>query len=158
MCSEENKECQETTVETCKMECEELKNKYFHLSADFQNYKRRLVQERADWGYEAQKGIILDILTVMDDFERAFAQEKKHAEADAVLTGFSLIYQALEKMLKKYDVLEITEHGVFNPEYHEALMHVDSPDHASGDIVDVMQKGYMFKGRVLRPATVSVAK
>lgn len=164
---EENKDMQEKVEETqedalgqCKVECAEWKDKYLHLSADFQNYKKRLVQERAEWGYEAQKHIILDLLAVLDNFERALEQEKKHeyAGAESLLAGISLIHQELEKVLHKYGVKEITERNSFNPEYHEALMHVDSPEHSTGDIVQIIQKGYTFKDHVLRPAKVSVAK
>lgn len=151
---------QEAILDKCKTECEEWKDKYLHLLADFQNYKKRLVQERADWGYEAQKQIVLDILEVADDFERAFEQEKRreHSETESILAGFALIYNQLEKIVTKYGVQEIVENESFNPEYHEALVHVDSAHHATGTIVQVIQKGYRFKGHVLRPAKVSVAK
>ncbi|HLC06944.1 MAG TPA: nucleotide exchange factor GrpE [Candidatus Babeliales bacterium] len=138
----------------------EWTDKYLTLTADFENYKKRVSSERADWANEAQKRIVLDLLTVIDNFERALEQEKKResAEAQALLAGFTMIYQSLEKLLVKFGVQAITDLSTFNPKYHEALMQVESDTHKSGEIVQVLQKGYTMHDKVIRPATVSVAK
>lgn len=138
----------------------EWAEKYLTLTADFENYKKRVSSERADWAHEAQKRIVLDLLDVVDNFERALEQEKKResAEAQALLAGFTMIYQSLEKVLAKYGVQAITDFATFNPKYHEALMQVESDKHKSGEVVQVLQKGYMINDKVIRPATVSVAK
>lgn len=138
----------------------EWAEKYLTLTADFENYKKRVSSERADWTHDAQKRIVLDLLDVVDNFERALEQEKKResAEAQALLAGFAMIYQSLEKVLAKYGVQAITDFSVFNPKYHEALMQVESDKHKSGEVVQVLQKGYMINDKVIRPATVSVAK
>ena len=134
--------------------------KYLTLTADFENYKKRVSSERADWANDAQKRIVLDILDVVDNFERALDQEKKREDNTQLswLAGFEMIYQSLEKVLAKYGVQPITDFSVFNPKYHEALMQVESDTHASGEIVQVLQKGYMMHDKVIRPATVSVAQ
>jgi molecular chaperone GrpE len=138
----------------------EWAEKYLTLTADFENYKKRISSERADWAHDAQKRIVLDLLDVVDNFERAIEQEKKResAEAQALLAGFTMIYQSLEKVLAKYAVQPITDFATFNPKYHEALMQVESDKHKSGEVVQVLQKGYMINDKVIRPATVSVAK
>lgn len=138
----------------------EWAEKYLTLTADFENYKKRVSSERADWAHDAQKRIVLDLLDVVDNFERALEQEKKResAEAQALLAGFTMIYQSLEKVLAKYGVQAITDFSTFNPKYHEALMQVESDKHKSGEVVQVLQKGYMINDKVIRPATVSVAK
>jgi len=138
----------------------EWAEKYLTLTADFENYKKRVSSERADWAHDAQKRIVLDLLDVVDNFERALEQEKKResAEAQALLAGFTMIYQSLEKVLTKYGVQAITDFATFNPKYHEALMQVESDKHKSGEVVQVLQKGYMINDKVIRPATVSVAK
>lgn len=130
------------------------------LTADFENYKKRVNSERADWANDAQKRIVLDLLDVVDNFERALDQEKRREDNThgAWLAGFEMIYQSLEKLLAKYGVQVITEVVTFNPKYHEALVQVESADHQSGNIVQILQKGYMMNDKVIRPATVSVAK
>jgi len=138
----------------------EWTDKYLSLTADFQNYKKRVTQERTDWAYDAQKSVLLDLLAVIDNFERALQQEKKREEEAHVawLAGFEMIYQSLEKILAKYGVQEITDFSAFNPKYHEALVQVESDKHKAGDIVQVLQKGYLMHDKVIRPAIVSVAK
>jgi molecular chaperone GrpE len=138
----------------------EWTDKYLSLTADFQNYKKRVGQERADWAHDAQKLVFIELLTVIDNFERALEQEKKRENTEGVawLAGFEMIYQSLEKLLTKFGVQEITDFSVFNPKYHEALVQVESNKHQSGEVVQVLQKGYMMHDKVIRPATVSVAK
>jgi molecular chaperone GrpE len=138
----------------------EWTDKYLSLTADFQNYKKRVTQERADWAHDAQKSVFVELLAVIDNFERALDQEKKRENAAGVawLAGFEMIYQSLEKVLAKFGVQEITDFSVFNPKYHEALVAVESDKHKSGHIVQVLQKGYIMHDKVIRPATVSVAK
>ena len=138
----------------------EWAEKYLSLTADFQNYRKRVTQERTDWAQDAQKQVIVDLLAIIDNFERALEQEKKREETAHVawLAGFEMIYQSLEKLLAKFGVQEITDFSVFNPKYHEALVQVESDKHKSGDIVQVLQKGYTMHDKVIRPAIVSVAK
>lgn len=138
----------------------EWHDKYVALSADFQNYKKRVETEKTEWFFSAQKRVFLDLLAIIDTFERALEEEKKHAESERIewIAGFSLIYQSMEKMLKKYDIQEITEISSFDPKFHEALVQVESENHSSGAIVQVLQKGYIMQGKVIRPVTVSVAK
>lgn len=148
------------TLEKAEAHIAEWGEKYLTLTADFENYKKRVSSERADWAHEAQKRIVLDLLDVVDNFERALEQEKKRetSEGTAWLVGFEMIYQSLEKLLAKYGVQAITDFSTFNPKYHEALMSVESDAHKSGEIVQVLQKGYTMNDKVIRPATVSVAK
>lgn len=138
----------------------EWAEKYLSLTADFQNYKKRVTQERTDWAQDAQKSVLFDVLTIIDNFERALEQEKKREETAHIawLAGFEMIYQSLEKLLSKFGVQEIKDFSVFNPKYHEALVQVESDKHQSGDIVQVLQKGYTMHDKVIRPAIVSVAK
>jgi molecular chaperone GrpE (heat shock protein) len=163
---ESQSEAHESTVndkessEKAQAHISEWADKYLTLTADFENYKKRVSTERTDWANEAQKKVFLDLLAVIDNFERALEQEKKRESAEGIawLAGFEMIYQSLEKILAKYGVQEITDFSVFNPKYHEALMQVESDKHKSGEIVQVLQKGYMMHDKVIRPATVSVAQ
>ena len=101
------------------------------------------------------------MLAIVGDFDRAVQEHQKKErtpQLDAWLTGFEMINKSLYKFLKKYEVEEITELVSFDPTLHEALVHIESAQHESGQIIEVMQKGFTFKGEVLRPAKVSVAK
>jgi molecular chaperone GrpE len=156
---DENNESPE--LESCRAQVAEWKDKCMRISADFENFKRRSQLERATWMDSAQASILVKLLPIVDNFERAIAQaeeeQEKNPEFQAWLSGFVMMYESLKKILKDSGVTEITD-TAFNPEFHEALMQVDSDEHESGEIVAVLEKGYRFKDTVLRPAKVSVAK
>jgi len=151
MSIEEKKE--PTGQETqCAQELEALKQSYGYLQADFANYKRRTEQDRIAWMDIAKKELLFDLLSIVDDFDRALTYQSNMQD------GLELIYKSCKKLLEKYKVQEISFQKNFDPEKHEALMTVESPDCASGDIVAYVQKGFMYKDTVLRPAKVSVAQ
>jgi len=134
----------------------EWKDKYTRVFADFENYKKRMNREQIQWMQTAQTMVIKDLLTVVDNFERALSQ--KTEENAAVYVGIEMIYKSVVQLLTKYGVKEFTEYKEFDPEFHEALMHKESPDHESGQVVEVLEKGFMIKDKVLRPAKVTVAQ
>ncbi len=148
-------------LQACYTDVEQWKDKCSRVSADFQNFKRRTDKEQALWMRNAQSDLILAILPIMDDLDRALAQaqQKEHTlDLQTWLQGFEMIRASLYKTLQKFGVQEITDVASFNPELHEAIASVDAPGKQPGDIVQVLQKGYMFKGELLRPAQVAVAK
>jgi molecular chaperone GrpE len=158
--SEEACEVEETTKQCCE-DLKEYKNRYLYLNADFDNYRKRVEKERIQWLSSAQATVLTDVLPIVDDFERALQQlqaQQLPQEIQSHLTGVELIAKALQKLLKKYEVEEITDVTTFNPEFHEAVMQVKAEGHPSGSIVSVFQKGYKHKGLILRPAQVSVAE
>ncbi|HEV2601033.1 MAG TPA: nucleotide exchange factor GrpE [Candidatus Babeliales bacterium] len=142
----------------CQQQLAEWKEKYLHSIADFQNFKRRQERDQANWMQSAQVQVFKQLIGIVDDFDRAIAESKKVAGHEEWLTGFEMIHASLHKMLTASKVTEITERTVFNPDIHEAIASVDAPGVSSGNIVDVVQKGYMFKDQVLRPAQVTVAR
>lgn len=153
-------ETQQAQDKGCQQELTETKNRLLSLAAEFQNYRKRTDQERIQWMNVAQQKVLVDVLPLVDDFDRAFEQlspEQRQAH-QAWLQGFELIYKTAQKLLHTYDIKEMPFDKEFDPEKHEALMHVASPEHASGQIVAVLQKGYLHKGAILRPAKVSVAQ
>lgn len=122
------------------------------ISAEFENFKRRVDRDKIRWSEIAKESILLDLLPFVDTFDTALQQK------DGVdHTGIEMVYQSLLKLLTKHDVsvMQVTKN--FDPEFHEAVMQVESQDHASGEIVNVLSKGFMIKDRVLRPAKVCVA-
>lgn len=149
-----------TELEVCRTELLEMKNKYLYLNAEFDTYKRRTIKEQASLIEGAQDRALIDFLTLVDDFERACEELKVQElppEAASHFQGISMILKNLAAILKKYDVEEISQKGHFDPQFFEAVMQQESPNHASGEIVTVLQKGYTRRGRVLRPAKVVVA-
>jgi molecular chaperone GrpE len=136
------------------------KDLFQRTTADFQNYKRRIERERVDWAHMIQSETIEKVLTVVDDLERAIQAAHNSPQADntAWIEGFDLILKNFKKKLAELGVEEVPATGEFNPEFHEALMHVDSPEHQSNQIVQILSRGYSLKGKVITHARVSVAR
>ncbi len=141
-----------------KEEKEDSDTKYLRLAADFQNYKRRAEKEKADIYVFANEKIALDIIEVMDNFERALKHsdecvDKQFAE------GIDMIYKQLKSVLDKNNVVEIEAEGKdFDPNFHNAVMAEENPDFESGKVIQVLQKGYTLNDRVIRPSMVRVAQ
>ena len=145
----------------CQKELQDLKDKYIRVNADLQNFQARIAKERASWMYEAQAELILGLLSIVDNFERAFTEHQKQVHDEkfaAWLEGFELIGKELAKFLYDKGIREIDCSTTFDPHYHEAIAQIAVPDKQSNDIVDVAQKGYLFNDMVSRPAKVVVAK
>lgn len=149
----ENSNALEHELKECKAQKEEWRERFLRLAAEFENYKKRAEKERTQWIQNAHALLLGDILAIVDDFDRAFAQQGYEGN-----TGFELIHKALQKMLEKYGVTEIKDISHFDPMMHEAIMQVEDAGKSSGEIAQVLQKGYLHKGEVLRPAKVSVVK
>ena len=150
-----------SSLEACEVACNEWQDKYMHVSADLQNFKRRVEKEQVAWARQAKAEVLLNLLAIVDDFDRALSEHSKRehtADLDNWFEGFELIGKSLYKFLHQMDVIEIDQMSTFDPNLHEAIAQVDSDQHTSGNIVDVVQKGFMFNGEVLRPAKVTVAK
>ncbi len=146
-------------LEACKAELAQIRERYLYLTAEFDNYKKRLEKERSSWIEQSQDAVLLDILPIVDDMERALIEiQQLPPEHASHLKGIELIAKSLSKLLKKYDIEEIPVTRTFDPAYFEAVMQVSAEGYVSGEIVSVLQKGYMRKGQVLRPAKVSVAQ
>lgn len=134
---------------------DDMQSKYVRLMAEFQNYKKRTAKEKEDiYSYGAEK-VMLSLLEVLDNFERALEQgcsDEKHAE------GMKLIFTQLMTALKKNGLEEIEALGEdFNPNFHSAVLMEDSDEYESGKVCFVVQKGYTLNGKVIRPAMVKVA-
>ena len=163
---EEQVETEETVevdpLEAAQSEAAEYKDKYLRAHADFENSKRRLEKDKMNAVSYANESFAKDILAVMDSFENALASMESAEEGSEVLSnmkeGVNLTFEQLKKILEKNSIKEVSCEGEFNPEVHQAIMQVESDDHEVGDVVQVMQKGYTIKDRILRPAMVSTCK
>lgn len=141
-----------SNLEACHKERDEWKEKYLYARADFDNAQRRMAKDMDRLLWDAQAKILREVLDVVADFERALEAHKTEQD------GFVLIYKRILKLLDQAGVKEIAVGKDFDPELHEAVAHVAAPDHESGTVVQVLQKGYLFKNEILRPARVSVAQ
>lgn len=127
--------------------------------ADFANYKRRVERDQQLVTQNIKGDIIKRYLTVLDDLERAMKTRPTEGPAASWAEGIELVQRKLQSILEAEGVQRIpAETEEFNPNRHEAITHEDSPDHSSGQIIEVVQQGYMLGDRVLRPALVRVAR
>ena len=152
-------------IEKLNLEVTTYKDKYLRAYADFDNSKRRLEKDKYTAVSYANESFATDILAVLDSFESALTSikslEKDGEESEIfkkVEDGINLTFEQLKKILIKNNIVEIDSTKEFNPEHHQAIMQVEDENIKSGNIVQVMQKGYMIKDRVLRPAMVSTSK
>jgi molecular chaperone GrpE len=138
-------------------EKEELRATLIHRQADFENFRKRVERERHEESRRATGVAIQHLLPVLDTFERALAAHDDPAYAE-YRKGVELIYKQLWESLAKQGLERIDAQGKsFDPHVHQAIERVETTEHEDGTVIDVLQPGYIFHGRVLRPATVRVA-
>jgi molecular chaperone GrpE len=139
-------------------ERDEFKDRWLRASAEFENYKKRQDRLRREQSDQAVENLLLDVLSVADDFDRALTVEAGDADS-AYRKGVELIHAKLHDLLRRYGVTPIEALGAdFDPNLHQAVMHEESPEHREGEVIGELRKGYMMNDRLLRPAMVRVAK
>jgi len=130
--------------------------------AELANYKKRTEREREQWKQTLQSDILIGLLMVLDDFDRALENKPDLPEGDGASEwagGIELIYKKFVGQLDELGVTTIEAiNEPFDPAYHEAVMEAESPDHEAGHVMEVVRKGYMIGDKVLRPSMVVVAK
>jgi len=149
---------QEGTVELSKEEqlAEELgkeKDKFLRLFAEFENYKKRTSRERIELFKTASEDVMVSLLPVLDDFERALSHIDEDKEAEEMRKGVMLIYQKLLTTLGKkgLEAIKVEQGETFDAEYHEAITQIPAPsDDLKGKIIDVVEKGYKLGDKVIR--------
>ena len=137
----------------------ELENKILYKDAEMINYRKRKDDEVSSMLKYSNTDIILEILGIVDDFERAINLDDNilDDEVSKFLSGFKMIYTRLINILDSFEVKEIEAMGKeFDPTYHQAVFMVKDETKPSGIVLEVLQKGYMYKDRVIRPAMVKV--
>ncbi|RSK48376.1 nucleotide exchange factor GrpE [Hymenobacter rigui] len=137
-------------------ELADLKDKYLRLAAEFENYKRRTTKERADLFKTANQELMVSLLPVLDDFDRARHHTKDTEDANAVRESVDIIYNKLSKTLTQKGLTTMeTKGGAFDPELHEAITQIPAPtEDLKGKIVDEVEKGYYLGDKVIRHAKV----
>ena len=150
----------EKKIEQLKAEKAELNDRFLRLFSEFDNYKKRVSKEKLDLISTASEKVLVNLLPVIDDFERAIAANEKVDDVDSIKEGFNLIYNKLVQMMKRFDVEEIQAKGEeFNTDFHEAVTHFPAQkEEDKGKVIDVTEKGYKLKDKVIRYAKVVVGQ
>jgi molecular chaperone GrpE len=140
-------------------EAAENQDKYLRAVAELENYKKRAARDRADSLKYGQESLIKDILPLVDNLDRAMAHACKSNDFEAFKEGLRLVQNQLNGCLEKQGVERIEAAGRdFDPNVHEAMLQVESPDHVHNQVVEEFEKGYLLNGRLLRPSKVSVCR
>ena len=142
-------------VEKLTGDLQEKKDRLLRLQADFDNFRRRSAKEREEISAVVTQNFCKDMLPLLDNFERAMAAETKDVEA--FQKGVEMIFTQFQEVLKKNGLEQIEAVGQkFDPNFHQAVMRVEDPEREDDTVAQELQKGYMVKGRVIRPSMVQV--
>lgn len=146
-------------LEDLDIKYKELNDRFLRMYSEFDNYKKRTNKEKLELLSTASEKVIVNLLPIIDDYERAIAANEKSEDLVAIKEGFVLIYNKLLQLLKRFDVEEIQAKGeVFNTDFHEAVTHFPTQnEEEKGKVMDVTEKGYKIKDKVIRYAKVVVA-
>ena len=157
--SEESNDSQDIILKL-QASLDEINDRYLRLSAEFDNYRKRTLKEKAELILNGGEKSITSILPVIDDFERAIETMSKASDIDAIKTGIDLIYDKLMKTLERDGVKVIeTKDMPLNTDYHEAIAVIPAPtEDQKGKIIDCVQTGYTLNEKVIRHAKVVVGE
>jgi len=137
---------------------EDSQQRLLRAQADFDNFRRRTRQEKEEFAKYASLKLIEQMLPVIDNFDRALVSSRETQDFEALTKGIEMVYRQLEQVMTQEGLTPIEAVGQpFNPEFHQAIMQVESDEHEEGIVVEEVQKGYMLKDKVIRPSMVKVS-
>jgi len=150
----------ESKLADFELQVQELKDKYVRLSAEFDNYRKRTLKEKMELSKSAGEDILISILPVVDDFDRAVKSVDEANDIVAIKEGVHLIYAKFKEFLNQKGVKEIDAlHKEFDTDEHEALTKIPAPEEdLKGKVVDVIEKGYLLNEKVIRFSKVVVGE
>jgi molecular chaperone GrpE len=150
----------EARIEELEKEVGANYDRFVRVTADFENYRKRTSREMSDLRKFANENILKDMLSVVDNLERAIESgSKPDSEKKTLLEGINITLKDLFRMLEKYGVKDFKSKGEpFDPVFHQAMMQEQTNDYPDNIVLNELQKGYTIHGRLLRPAMVVVAK
>ncbi len=152
-------ESPEDRVKALEQEKNELSDRLLRTMAEFDNYRKRVTREKEGLVKYGIERISLEILPVVDNFERALEQSQQATDVDPVIDGLKMILKQLVTALEKFEIKPFNSIGEqFSPEIHEAMAQQEHPDHADNTVIEQLQKGYMLGKKMLRPARVIVSR
>jgi molecular chaperone GrpE len=144
-------------IEELELKLEEMSQKNLRLQADYDNFRRRTREEQAASLKYKSQSLLEQLLPALDNFERALKTEAVNEQAKTLIQGMEMVYRQLSDALKQEGLTEIPAVGEkFDPNLHQAVMQVEDSEYESNTIIEELQKGYMLKDRVIRPAMVKV--
>jgi molecular chaperone GrpE len=149
----------EAKLETAENKAQENYDRLLRLSAEFDNYKKRTSREMRDMVKYANEKFVIELLTVVDNLERAIASAPDDDKDDPLLQGVQLTLGEVHKMLERQNVQPVESLGnPFDPNFHQAMMQEESDEQPPNTVLKEMQKGYTMHDRLIRPAMVVVSK
>ena len=145
-------------VSDVQRERDDYLDRWLRKTAEFDNYRKRVERERREQADQKVTNLLLELLPIVDDFDRALTMDAGEGGA-AYRKGIELIHAKLNDLLLKHGVHPIESLGVdFDPNLHQAVIHESSPEHREGEVIGELARGYTMGDRLLRPAMVKVAK
>lgn len=150
----------ENEIEKLRAELAEAQDKYLRKAAEFENFRKRSIKEKMELIQTAGKDVIIDLLEILDDCDRAQKQLETTAGADELKEGVLLVFNKLRNMLQARGLKAMESlNQEFNPDLHEAISEIAAPDEESkGKVVDEVTKGYYLNDKIIRHAKVVVGK
>ena len=135
------------------------KDRVLRLSAEFENYKKRKQRESDEFKKFANETVFRQLLTVVDNLERAIFSTKENSDEEGLLEGIKLTYKEILKLFETYNVKPIeAENQPFDPNFHQAVTQIETDDFPDNTVTTALQKGYLLHDRLIRPAMVVVSK
>ena len=139
-------------------ECDELLDQLKRLAAEYSNYQKRMERNFQEEKRMAVRALALDLLPVLDNFERALGHAGAEASAESLKAGIQAVHEQFLAALRKHGVTPFEAHGkAFDPEHHEAVALMSSGEHPEGSVIEEVQKGYRLHGQTIRPSRVTVS-
>jgi molecular chaperone GrpE len=149
----------EDVLETARAEAAQLKDQFLRKIAEFENFKRRTREEKDLLMKYGAEGVLLDLLPVIDDFERSIAAAREHDDATSIAQGVEIIYGKFMRVLENRGLRPMDAKGKpFDVAFHDALLQVPSADVEPGMVLEVVEKGYLLHDKVIRHAKVTVSR
>ena len=137
---------------------QEYLNRLKYLQADFENYRKRVEKEVQEAIQRSNEKLVASLIEIMDDLESAISVAKKTENKDALLDGIKMVHKKLDDLLEKEGLVRLDPVGKpFDPNVHEVLAEIPTKNHQSGIVLKEVRKGFIFKGKILRPSIVKVA-
>ncbi|WP_096188342.1 nucleotide exchange factor GrpE [Evansella halocellulosilytica] len=153
----ESEEGSSNEVAEIEQKLQETSNRLLRVQADYDNFRRRTKQEKESEAKYRSQRLAEELLPAVDNFERGLSIHPENEETKSLLQGMEMVYRQLKEALEKEGVMPIKTVGEpFDPQLHQAVMQVESDEYDSNIVVEELQKGYMLKDRVIRPAMVKV--
>ncbi|MBW2569264.1 MAG: nucleotide exchange factor GrpE [Deltaproteobacteria bacterium] len=150
----------EAKLETSEQKAKENYDRFLRISAEFENYKKRSARETSEFRKFANESLIKEMLSVVDNLERALDSLRSNKQDDTgLMEGVDMTLKEILNIFEKFSVKPVESLGKpFNPAFHQAVMQEETDDHLENIVTNEMQKGYMMHDRLIRPAMVVVSK